>query len=105
MEACTAPERIKRLRDRTVISQEVSDAFARIWGSDRNTFHHMNDDVPIDHAVLESRAKECVDALYEIESTVFAYSPGPSGIVVAHPEYWPESSPGRLRTYIRMIGH
>ena len=39
-----------------------------------NTFHHLNEDVPIDHVELESRAESCVKALLAIESELFAFT-------------------------------
>src|SRR4030095_6242148 len=39
----------------------------------RNTFHHVNADIPTDSSLLAARAEECANALCVIESEVFAF--------------------------------
>ena len=98
-------KRVQRLCNASVISEEVANAFSQIWGNDRNTFHHLNDDVPSDLATLQRRAKECVDALYTIESTVFAFTVSKGALSPKHPEYWPKTGTNALATYVRLTGH
>jgi hypothetical protein len=99
-------QRVKRLRSNDVISQQVLDAFLRIWGNDRNTFHHVNRDIQNDHQELERRAEECVNALLEIESDVFGYEISMDGkIVPKTPEYWPRADSEHAQVFLRLIGH
>ena len=79
------PQRVRRLRSKGAISQPVLDAFLRIWGNDRNTFHHVNKNIETDHQELERRAEECVNALLEIESDVFAFEISEGKIVPKTP--------------------
>lgn len=61
-----------RLKKAGAISDAALNAFLRIWGNHRNTFHHVNTDIPTDTAELERRVEECINALFEIESELFA---------------------------------
>ena len=81
------------------------EAFHRIRGSDRNTFHHLNPDVPTDLAELERRAEECVNALYQIESEVFAVKIVKGKLAPKRPEYWPKTGPHSVAVLIRALGH
>ncbi len=98
-------QRVKRLHTKRVISQGVLDAFVRIWGNDRNTFHHMNRDIRTDHAGLEPRAEECVQALLEIEAEVFAFGIENGKIVPKQTMYWPKSDPEHVEVFLRLGGY
>ena len=75
-----------------LVSETAWKAFARIRGApaeDRNDFHHFNPSVPQATATLEARALECIDALYKIESEVFAVDMSSPGTVrPVHGQYW-----------------
>lgn len=91
-----------RFRKAGVISDGCEQAFTRIRGADRNTFHHLNEDIITDVAKLEHRAEDCVMALYEIESEIFGFSFSESGgIVPIHLEYWPKQDDKFLTVYLR----
>jgi hypothetical protein len=82
--------RIRSLHSRHVISDTSRDALLLIVGADRNTFHHLNKDIPTDWEELERRAEECVGALHTVESEIFAYTIAQNGSVApTHPKYWP----------------
>jgi len=99
-------KRVQRLHAKGVIRLTVLNAFLRIWGNDRNTFHHLNPDIPTDHPTLEGRAEECVKALLEIESEIFAFDTADGGrIAPRHPEYWPKDDPQHMRVFLRLSGH
>ena len=95
-------KRVRRLAKKGLISAEARAAFLTIWGNDRNTFHHLNEDITDDSAELGGRAKECVDALYVIESEIFAFELAEGAIRPLKPEYWPTTEPGRLAVYLRL---
>ena len=98
--------RVERLRAKGVITDAALDAFGRIWGNDRNTFHHLNPDIPTDHQALEARAEECVNALLAIESEIFAFDIADGGkIAPKHPEYWPRTGPEQMKVFVRLSGH
>ncbi|HSA87255.1 MAG TPA: hypothetical protein VLE46_13810, partial [Nitrospira sp.] len=99
-------QRVQRLHSKGVITEGTMEAFRRIWGNDRNTFHHLNPDITIDHHALELRAEECVKALLEIESEIFAFNLVDGGkLQPQHPEYWPESDTQPIKVFLRFSDH
>lgn len=95
-------KRVAKLGTRGFISSQSCDAFRQIWGNDRNTFHHLNETVETDYQTLETRAEECVNALYKIESEIFWYDFTNNGISPKHPEYWPKSGPETVDVFLRL---
>jgi hypothetical protein len=98
-------QRVHRLRTNGVISPEALSAFLRIWGNDRNTFHHLNQDVPTDHTELGRRAEECVQSLLAIESELFAYEINEGRLVPKNSIYWPKSDAEHVDVFLRLSGH
>lgn len=86
----TVLDKAARLEKRGVIAPKVRVAVRTIYAHDRNMFHHLTEDVETDNKRLGERAQECVNALYEVESSIFAYIESPDGerIGVKKPEYW-----------------
>jgi hypothetical protein len=97
--------RVQRLHKKGAISAGSLNAFLRIWGNDRNTFHHLNQDVPTDYSELERRAEECVKLLLEIESELFAFDINEGRIVPKHLIYWPKSDAEHTEVFLRLSGH
>ena len=81
------------------------EAFTRIWGNDRNTFHHVNPDIVTSHDELERRAEECVGALYDIESEIFAFQIHDGAIVAMNPAYWPRPDATHTQAFLRLEGY
>jgi hypothetical protein len=98
-------QRVRRLCAKGAITKGALDTFLRIWGNDRNTFHHVNRDIPTDHAELERRAEECVRSLFEIESEVFAFDIVDGKIAPKKPAYWPKLDQEHLEVFLRLSGH
>jgi hypothetical protein len=98
-------QRVRRLQAKGAVTQCALEAFFRIWGNDRDTFHHVNPDIPTDYAELQRRAEECVNALLDIESEVFAFEFADAKIVPKKPAYWPKSDPQHLEVFLRLSGH
>ena len=98
-------QRVQRLSKKGIISAGALDAFFRIWGNDRNTFHYLNEDVPTNYSDLERRAEECVKSLFEIESELFAFGISEGRIVPTHPIYWPKSDAEHTNVFLRLSGH
>lgn len=99
------PQRVRRLHAMGVITKSALDAFSRIWGNDRNTFHHVKRDIPTNHTELGRRAEDCVNALLEIESDVFAFDISEGKLVPKQRAYWPKSDPEHLDVFLRLSGH
>ena len=95
--------RVRSLHEARAISKDVLEAFDRTRGNDRNTFHHINPDLPTDYVVLEKRAEECVAALYTIESEIFAFDTVDGAIAPKNPQYWPREGPVFL-VHLRLGG-
>ena len=92
--------RVRKLWKRGWITDELADAFNAVHGKDRNDFHHLNRNVEQDARQLERRALECLNAIYSIESELFAYDLVDGKIVPKHPKYWPAKD-GQLSVYLR----
>jgi hypothetical protein len=96
-------KRVKGLHAAKAITDSCRDAFLRIWGNDRNTLHHINKDIPTDRFALAERAEECVNALYTIESEVFAFEILENGAIAPkNRDYWPKSDPEHLKVFLRV---
>lgn len=93
--------RVGKLAKAKIITSQAKGAFETIWGNDRNTFHHLNDDVPTDHLILLKRAEECLNALYLVESEVFAFKLANNGIVPLKPIYWPTPVDGKIPIFLK----
>jgi len=95
------PTRAAELQKTGVISNTAAAAFGRI-DEDRNDFHHLNKDIEQDYFRLQAKAEGCVNALYDIESEVFAFRLGKDGgFEFKNPEYWPPAGPGMSKIFIR----
>lgn len=95
------PQQARRLKKNGHISDGALNAFLQIWGNDRNTFHHVNQDIPTDGAELERRAEECVNALLQIESELFAYNTEDGRIIPKNEAYWPKVDQEHLGVFLR----
>jgi len=97
--------RAVRLHKKGAVSKTAADAFQRIWSHDRNAFHHINETIPTDPGVLEQLAEDCVNALYEIESDVFAFDIVEGALVPKHLIYWPKEDSEHLKAFLRLGGY
>lgn len=93
--------RVGRLKQEGVISEVAADAFDTVHSEDRDAFHHLNNDVEQDHKKLEARALECLDALYTVESEVFAYDLQEGRIKPKNKKYWPRAGEDSLLVNVR----
>jgi len=95
-------ERVPALVASRAITQACANAFLSIAGTDRNDFHHCNKQIPNDFSRLETRAQECMLALFTIESEVFAFSYGANGTInPTHRQYWQIGQNGDIPGYIK----
>jgi hypothetical protein len=98
-------ERCNRLYREKIISDTVRDAAILIL-DDRNDFHHLNKDIEQEFQKLETRAQQCINHLYIIESEVFAYSfseDQPGKVDLVKPDYWPSDKPGLTQIHLRKL--
>ncbi|WP_429816403.1 hypothetical protein [Ensifer sp. B1-9] len=92
-----------RLSKEGIVSKDVA-ASAKSLFTDRNDFHHLNKDLERDHSKLEQRALHCLDAIYDIECEIFAYSVSEGVVTIHKPQYWPEGrEKGTAQVFIRNI--
>jgi hypothetical protein len=87
---------LQKDRANPAISNAAYAAFRKIHGDpkeDRNDFHHLNK--------LEARAEECIHALYDIESDLFAFESPDGTLHPKCPEFWPPSGPDTTLVYVR----
>ncbi len=93
---------INKLQHKGIITATAYAAFRKIRGEDRNDFHHLNPTVEQGYRELEDRAEECVNALYEIESEVFALMPNQRGeAALKNPQYWRADTKSGILVYVR----
>ena len=84
------------------ISTAGFQAFRLIHANDRNDFHHLDVNIEQDRQLLEARALECVEALYTIESEVFAFDVKEGIICPKQRRFWPKPTPeGFVRVFVR----
>jgi hypothetical protein len=85
----------------SALSDRCLGAFDCIEGGDRNDFHHLNKGIVRELEKLEKRAEECVTALYDIESELFAFDII-SGVLTPHQsQYWPDAGKKYGQVYLR----
>ena len=94
--------RVSKLHKRGFISAEARGAFKKIWSDDRNIYHHLNENIETDPERLEGRAEECVNALCEIESELFAFDIVEGAISPKRPEYWPKVEENMMMAFLRL---
>lgn len=93
--------RVEKLEKQGTITPKASTAYKILYGNDRNTFHHLNENLETDYLALEARAEECVNALFDIESEIFAFDVNNGTIVPKNPKYWPQTGPNTGSVFIR----
>ncbi len=92
-------ERIEYMKQQKAISTKAFKHFRRILNHKRNSFHHMNSDVPVESTKLKKMAFECVDSLYSIEGAFLGFG-GDGRIVVNDRELWDVKPDGTVAGFI-----
>ncbi len=80
-------KRVRRLAQARILTDAARDALLSIHGNDRNDFHHMNKNGMTDLNDIEQRALECLEALFVVESEIFAFEVQDGAIAKKHPKY------------------
>ncbi len=92
-------ERIEYMKQQKVISNRAFKHFRRILNHKRNSFHHMNSDVPAETKKLETMAFECVASLYSIEGAFLGFARD-GKVVVNDRELWNVEPDGTVAGFI-----
>jgi hypothetical protein len=94
--------RCQLLEERGIIDAASAKAFEIIRGTDRNHFHHLNKQIETDWQALKSRAAECVEALYSIESVLFAFDADAGAIRPRNRDLWIVKPDGTAEVFLRL---
>ena len=90
---------IARMGEEGVVSEEYVQAYGRIYGSERNHFHHMNPEVAgLD---VEQMARANITDLALIEREIFGHSLREGMIVPHQRKYWDIQDDGGVVVYGR----
>ncbi len=89
-----------KLVEYTIISDLSAAAATKAFES-RNDFHHLNKEIPQDYSQLQLISKECVNALFKIETEIFAYTFEGGRIKPEKPEYWPRVDGDKISCFLR----
>jgi len=92
-------ERIEYMKQKKVISIQAFKHFRKILNHKRNSFHHMNSDVPVESKKLQTMAFECVASLYSIEGAFLGFG-GDGKVVVNDRELWDVKPDGSVAGFI-----
>ena len=79
-------ERLKILKDKSIISQDCFEASEQIRGNFRNDVHHMNP--PVATIDFQESAKKNIHSLAVVEHEVFGADVQDGKLIPKHPEYW-----------------
>lgn len=91
--------RIEYMKQQKVISNKAFKYFRRILNHQRNSFHHMKSDVPIEGKKLEIMAFQCVASLYSIEEAFLGFSRD-GRVIVNDKEIWNVNPDGSVAGFI-----
>jgi len=83
-----------------IISQEIADAFDRVWNSFRNDVHHMNPKVA--EIPFREIAKRNIQDLAAIECEVFEHEIRNGRIIPLNPKYWAVEANGTMPVFLRL---
>ena len=92
--------RVEKLRSEKIITEEANAAF-KIIEDGRNEFHHMNEEIVTNNSVLEQKAKQNVEKLFDIEDEIFRHSFDKGKLVPANPEFWDIKQNGTTEVFLR----
>ena len=95
-------ERLKTLKDKSIISQGCLEASEQIRGSYRDDIHHMNPPVgTIDFQTWAKLAKKNIQSLAVIERELWSAAIIGGELMPFQPKYWDINSDGTVPTYLR----
>ena len=79
---------VATLAARKVIDEPTQEIFFTIWER-RDDFHHLNPNVPTDHAELERLARDAARRLVDLEIKVFRFRIVGGKLHLENPNLWP----------------
>ena len=92
-------ERLKTLKDKSIISQDCLNASEQIRGSYRNDIHHMNP--PVAKINFPELAKKNIHNLAVIEREIWATNFNDGKLVPIQPKYWHINPDGTITVNLR----
>jgi len=92
-------ERLKTLKDNSIISQDCLKASEQIRGSYRNDIHHMNP--PVAKINFPELAKKNIHNLAIIEREIWANSFNDGKVIPIQPKYWDINPDGTITVNLR----
>ena len=92
-------ERLKILKDKSIISQDCLEASEQIRGSYRNEIHHM--DPPVAKIDFPELAKKNIHNLAAIEREIWATSFKDGKVIPIQPKYWDINPDGTITVNLR----
>ena len=92
-------ERLKILKDKSIISQDCLEVSEQIRGSYRNEIHHM--DPPVAKIDFPELAKKNIHNLAAIEREIWATSFKDGKVIPIQPKYWDINPDGTITVNLR----
>lgn len=92
-------ERLKTLKDKSIISQDCLNASEQIRGSYRNDIHHMNP--PVAKIDFPELAKKNIHNLAVIEREIWATNFDNGKVIPIQPKYWDINLDGTITVDLR----
>ena len=92
-------ERLKVLKDKSIISQDCFNASEQIRGSYRNDVHHMNP--PVAEIDFPELAKKNIHNLAVIEREIWATNFDNGKVIPIQPKYWDINPDGTITVNLR----
>ena len=91
---------IAELVKATCISSETGEAFARVFRSERNDYHHMNP--PVASHPTSVFARRNIHDIATIERDVFGFTIDEGRIIPTRPKNWDMNPDGTVPVYLRL---
>jgi hypothetical protein len=98
----TKQDKVRRMKEKGIVTEAFSTAFGQIQRSFRNDLHHMNP--PVATIDLPSLAKRNISDVATIEREIFECSIGAGGrLVPKNLAYWDIAADGTVPVYLRLL--
>ncbi len=93
-------ENLRILKQRKFIDDATEADCLELW-EQRDSYHHLDNNIATDRATLERLALSKIRALAKVESWVLAFSTSDAGFILQHPQYWPRTGERTVGMFIR----
>ncbi len=97
----TFEKNIKKLYNRSFISEGLKNNFLKIWKK-RDDYHHLNPKMETDRIELEKTAYDKILLLNKIESEIFKFSISKEGkLIPENKKYWDINKDGTVPVFLK----